>query len=538
MRLRWTIILILLNGVLLWAIAHRLAQPAATEAFEAQIRSFLPLQKSQWDAFAVSDAAGAWSASRDQWGRWWLKSPFEWPARYERFARMVAFLTTLKIESAFSTTELTRVGQSLRSYGLETPHAILKVSSLGQTLTYKVGNPTPLGNKRYVLSPSEEEIWVVDGELMEFLITDTTALRQEGFFPFETVELESVTVQLDSLEMRLERKAAASQWQLKYKEGTFALKEGIWDDWLNSLSGQTPTQFETLDAEKQGLKTPAGRLIFKTLYGRRALLMGGLASPKSRWVQWEGSKSVFTLSEDLLGQLSLGKLLPSQAFAGANFDKLVWKTPQEELRLEKDASGNYQIIEGSSRIPTDPAKVEKYRLYMVSLEAIPAEETLGLSPEAPRLELEEAGNTTIYYFSTDLMSVGQSGIRYNFQNAYLPPSRAQLEDKRMAKFPEGDFLAAGLRGKGGDFVFEKDSPLTQSLLALIKAPDVKNFATDTVAEIPEETFTLFIRWEGVEKTIRFWKTDRVWAEIDSRRFEPTQAWVAFFENALTLPPQP
>jgi len=488
MRLRWTLTLIVINLILIWLVAGGLVKPATRRGFEAQVSTFLPLQKADWDYLSVSTDEGGWTAQRDSWGRWWLKSPVEWPGRYERFSKMISFLTTLKIESAFSASQLKRVGQSLMSYGLEKPQGILEIGSQGKTESYKIGSATPLGEKLYVLSERNDEIWVVSRELLSYIDPAYEPYKADGFFPFDIVELENVSVQLGDESFKLERKSNTSSWQLVLEDQKVLLKQGAWERYLDELGQQTPSEFVELDAAQQGLKVPAGRLIFKTLYGRRALLIGGLANTQQRWVQWEGSKNAFTLPQSLLDGLKpenfVGKSLldaPIQQVLG-----LSWKSSEGSFVLQKTDDG-WRIGSGDQDMqPADETTIKEYLIYLLALEGEPFfKEPIFLS-SAPLLTLQTSSQSTAYRFASDYLLAADGQLHYRFGEPFSPPSFSKFVSKAFIEKPESDLRQALWDSKA----------LEPSAQAALEALLVHPQARSILKEVPnlESSHTLELVW--------------------------------------------
>lgn len=566
MRLRWTFTLIFINVILIWLVAGGLVKPATRQGFESTISSFLPLQKADWDYLAISTDQGEWSAQRDSWGRWWLKSPVEWPGRYERFSKVISFLTTLKIESAFSAGQLKRVGQSLQSYGLEKPQGVLEIGSQGKVERYKIGSPTPLGEKLYVLSERSNEIWVVNRELLTYIDPAYEPYKADGFFPFDLVELENVSVQLGESVFKLERKLNTSRWQLLLGEQTIALKQGLWGLYLDRLGQQAPSEFVKLDASAQGLKTPAGRLIFKTLYGRRALLIGSLANTQQRWVQWEGSKNVFTLPQSLLDELK-----PESFVAKSLLDlpieavtQLSWKGATESFVLNRGQEGWLVQKAQGEQSNVDSTAIKQYLLYLISIKSEPFFKEPVFISDAPTLIISTDSQSFAYRFSSDYTLASSGRLHYRFDKPFTPPLYGDLASK-MIFTPQSSDPSLVLWDSQA-----VEGPLVDALGAALKRPQ----ATSILEEVPtlKDSHILKLVWEsGFEVELTLGKlteesTDTLsesisesannqeggvpedlsaaprgaaepmqsqWVMVvDQKAYTPTSAWIAIFENLI------
>lgn len=445
MKLRWTVILFIVNALLLWGIITQLGNPPAERAFSGQTRLFLPLSKNDWDGIGVKSATTGWKVNKDRWGRWWIRSPYEWPARAGVVSRMSGTLATLAVDSSFAVEELGRVGQTLKSYGLDNPRAVLEISSGSRTLLYKIGDATPLGNKIYVMSADEKEVWVVDGVLNEYLNLTAAQIKQEGFFPFELIELEAVELEQGGVSRRLERKTGSNLWQLKLADGSLELKPGAWENWLVRLSN-TPTVEAGAANVVQVLKTPTGRLNFQTLYGRRSLLLGDLdKTGGKRSVQWEGENNAFWVRADAVSAQNLEEFLETRPVPlnPSDISSLDWTKGEKNLSLRKLESGKWVLL-NKENTPADAAAVELLLEKLCAVEGKPSltvpgvvvAETLRLQTPKQVVELKIAASEP----KIIILALGGK-LSYEVAEWESIPAEENLIDRTVFEWSEGRDLS-------------------------------------------------------------------------------------------------
>jgi hypothetical protein len=467
MKIRWTVILLGLNLLLLWGVAEQFNVSPTERSFGNQVHSFLPLSRSDWDGLGVSTAGDSWSASRDRWGHWWIKAPFDWPAKEGVISRMSGYLLTLPVDSAFAVEDLGRVGQSLHSYGLDNPRAVLQVSSGAKVFSYKIGNTTPLGNKVYVLSSDQKEIWVVDSGINEYVSYKPAFLRQEGFFPFNLMELEAVELSLHDGTLAYNRVPGSNLWQLKMDGKTLPVSDGAWEKWMERLSVTQLSESLGPDLLQQSLKGSVGMITFQTLYGRRTLYLGGLDKTTDSYrVQWEGEKGSFNVPASCMGILSPENFMDSHPFSlnPEDVSSVDWGNAKDSVSLRKLESGQW-VVASLSNAAASASEVKSLLMKVAGMEGLPVikSKPLAFDPSGEKLRMEGSGKTEELWIQR---SKGKSAVMthdgllvYEIDDCPQLPRAVTLLDNTV--FPRG---MADLTG----FSFK-----------MLESPTVKNYSVDT-----------------------------------------------------------
>lgn len=131
-------------------------------------------------------------------GQWKITSPIEWPANLFAVQRIIAQLQFLIHEARFSIEELEAAGQSLENYGLKDPNIILKFHGINGEHSLAIGNPTPLGNRLYIMDPQQKNILVVKDSLLDSIVANLEDLRTQQIFNIPLFELNKLKIQLIS----------------------------------------------------------------------------------------------------------------------------------------------------------------------------------------------------------------------------------------------------------------------------------------------------------------------------------------------------
>lgn len=133
---------------------------------------------------------------------WMLSKPLQWPANEFAVTRIINELQQLKPYATFTVTELAQTGQSLADYGLEKPPLTLTFtaanapgSAAPKPIILKIGAPTKVGNRLYVLSPDQKSVQVVNRSLAESLALHLEDLRADTLFTIPVFEVRAFRIQ-------------------------------------------------------------------------------------------------------------------------------------------------------------------------------------------------------------------------------------------------------------------------------------------------------------------------------------------------------
>ena len=140
---------------------------------------------------------------------WELVSPVSWPANFFAVNRILAQLQFLEKENSFLVEQLNESGQTLADFGLDPADLTLTYGQKGEVNQIKIGHPTAMGNRLYILSPDKLRIHVVSLSLLESLSVRIEELRSNDIFETPVFEIHSWNLQLKepgNLRVRLTQK--------------------------------------------------------------------------------------------------------------------------------------------------------------------------------------------------------------------------------------------------------------------------------------------------------------------------------------------
>jgi len=200
MRTKVTILLIFLN-VALFAYIFQFRRNL--ENRQAEKNLVLGPETANIQSLEISSAASPKPITIERSGdSWMIAQPLQWPANEFAITRILSELQQLRPYATFTVAELTQTGQTLADYGLEKPPLTLTFkpqtvtgSPAPKPITLKIGDPTKVGNRLYVLSPDGKSVHVVNRSLAESLVIRLEDLRADTLFTIPVFEVRAFRLQ-------------------------------------------------------------------------------------------------------------------------------------------------------------------------------------------------------------------------------------------------------------------------------------------------------------------------------------------------------
>lgn len=204
MRTKVTLVLLLLN-VALFFVIFRVERAWRTESLAREVRHrVLGAEAADIRALAVQSAVPGRSyrlERRD--GDWFVTEPWLWRANPNAVSALVRDLQFLTDETSFSVADVERNGQKLADYGLDPPALTVTFASGGSDTTggapvrttLRIGAPTKVGGRVYVLSPDGRRIHVVDASKLESFDLPLDRLRSDTVLTIPFYEARSLNLQ-------------------------------------------------------------------------------------------------------------------------------------------------------------------------------------------------------------------------------------------------------------------------------------------------------------------------------------------------------
>lgn len=413
MRFKFTILLIFLNaaaiGFLYYqeyrknlALDYRLASPVVLPDAIDIHRMVIEIQTDELRETRELEKL------RDKWR---IIRPFEWPANDNAVQRILNQLRILKREVTIPLRDVEQSGQTLADFGLENPQFQLTYWSGAGESTLKIGAPTRMGRRLYLLPPDSDEILVVDQDLMQSIALPLDNLRSQRIFDIPLFDIRSLVIQTGDSRIRLERRGE-SGWHFETPIQSRASDERV-NHTLNMLLAANALRLltgEEADEEALGFGSNSQRISIGNGNRRQTLVLGNrvaeneeqtkplryamLESPSGTSNPFEVEASGFEWLEKALEELRERRFMQFDPTA-VNTLEITQGADQVTLqRLEQSpdrASSQWQVLarSGNGHPHTQPGDPD---LILSLLEDLRAIDAVGFVSDAPsRSNLEAWG---------------------------------------------------------------------------------------------------------------------------------------------------
>jgi len=236
---------------------------------------------------AASDAASPIKIERIA-DTWMLAKPLQWPANEFAVTRIISELQQLQPYATFTVTDLAQTGQSLADYGLEKPPLTLTFtaanapgSPAAKPITLKIGAPTKVGNRLYVLSPDGKSIHVVNHSLAESLSLHLEDLRADTLFTIPVFEVRAFRIQppAPAAGIRISNDNTTNRWLFESPFKTNNVRANktatvLAINELHKLKVKTFLDRQHTDTIRTGLATPELQITLNGNNRHETLLVG------------------------------------------------------------------------------------------------------------------------------------------------------------------------------------------------------------------------------------------------------------------------
>ena len=199
MRTKVTLVLIFLNVALFYAIFFlRDDFKGATDT-----TSILGAEVSNIQTLSVTNASGETLTRLEQRaGKWLLTQPLAWPASETAVRNIITELQFLRPITTFTVEEFEKNGQTLADISLAPAALTLSFSTAPSPdnpapapVLVRIGKPTDVANRLYILSPDGQRIHVVPRSLAESLYRSLQSLRSDELFNIFVYEARSLVLE-------------------------------------------------------------------------------------------------------------------------------------------------------------------------------------------------------------------------------------------------------------------------------------------------------------------------------------------------------
>ncbi|MGJ3244224.1 MAG: DUF4340 domain-containing protein [Opitutales bacterium] len=306
---------------------------------------------------------------------WMIEEPLVWPANENAVLRILDQLQLMRADARISVKEIREAGQTLADYGLESPTLILGFSSKEAPLTeVRIGAPTEIGNRLYLLGPDATTISVIPNDLLGAVSISLADLRDPAVFQipfFEVRELVARITREGDLTLRLARDG--DRWQFITPLETAADPQAV-NATIQELTSLRATNFfpeGSQDPATTGLASPSLRLTLEGNNRRQTLLVGEARTENNRkayYAQLADRPTLVTVPAGPLDQLLAAQvdwrekrflLLEPETLTG-----IAISNAGRTIRLRKGEAGVWRIVTGQAEdggrtfLPADPARMD------------------------------------------------------------------------------------------------------------------------------------------------------------------------------------
>lgn len=335
-------------------------------------------------------------------GQWKITTPIEWPANLFAIQRIITQLQFLIHEARFSVEEIEATGQSLEDYGLKNPSIILKFRGINGEYTLAIGNPTPLGNRVYVMDPDQKNILVVKDSLLDSIAANLEELRAQQIFNIPLYELDKLKIQIFSphnLKIWLSRNKDAWHFDTPIQAPANSVLVNNAINQLTSISTKRIILGDEADHAEILLRKPIMSVRLEGSSQKQTLIIAEpekqISEDKEYYAQLEGNTTIFTLSAkpfDTLRNAQEG--LREKQLLTINTDALKNITigqSRKKVELQKLETGEWQLVnkDSSGKLITTAADNNELAKIQKRLNAL---EIVSFVSDAPSsLDLESFG---------------------------------------------------------------------------------------------------------------------------------------------------
>ena len=351
MRFKLTILLIILNGALFGYLLYLNKAGSTQDRLQDEARLILaPDFSSRIDRFTVESSAleSVWEL-RKQGEDWEVLQPLRWPANSYAVEQLLFQLKRLRRESRFSVASLADTGRGLADYGLETPALTLRLGSGDRERILRLGDPTEIGARLYILSHDGETVQVVPRDLLDALRRDPESFYDPRVFSLSFEETNALQIQdriTGTVRIRLVR--SEDGWEFVSPMETQADDErvrSLLDQWQSLQTGELLSPQEA----PVGFAGNSLRLTLEGLSRRETLVISSTGEENARfYASREAYPAAFEISGALVSQLRRAQEnLREKRFLHTlrdQWNSLEVRMNDRTLTLQQLESGEWQVL--------------------------------------------------------------------------------------------------------------------------------------------------------------------------------------------------
>ena len=190
---------------------------------------------------------------------WQLTRPFAANAQDKSIENLLQILAQLKWHTRLTAQDLKDRINAGREFGFEPPVFAVEIKQSGQTIAFKLGGRTALGDEVFVQVDGKSEIYVVDANLLRLIPRNANDWRDPSLVNLKNLTFDRLTIANGAKILELQRDATTKLWRITRPLEARADNPRI-NDLLTQLQNYRVTQFVTddpkADLESFGLQPP------------------------------------------------------------------------------------------------------------------------------------------------------------------------------------------------------------------------------------------------------------------------------------------
>ncbi|HNX05367.1 MAG TPA: DUF4340 domain-containing protein, partial [Opitutales bacterium] len=490
MRFKLTLLLLLLNVALFCTLFYMDKSADSERQFAEENSLVLPPGSLEQASSLELDGAGApahWLVEK-KGSDWQMVRPLQWPVNSYAVQNILDQLRFLRMETRFPVADIEKSGMTLADYGLDNPSVVLKIGDGKKTMLLRIGAPTKIGAKLYVLSPDGGSVFVTGRDILRALLVPVDDLRDSRIFTIPTYMASSLSLQrADGARVRLTKLGIG--WAFESPIRADADDDAV-ESLLADMTALKVAAFVAADPAGQGLLSPRLRVSEEADDRRQSLLLGSDAGENLIFAKLESSPEVFTIDSSIVRRFQQAQ----EALRQRRFSRLN-KPALTEIRiasgghvavLQKLETGEWQVLrqgesEGVQTWKADPGIVSALVDGIDALHAIrfasdaPSEADLdafGLKTPSREIVLSTAKNSIelsfgasddklggiyvksaatpfVYEVSADISSLlNPSTLFFRSRELQSLPPAAKLTSVSLTRIADGVTVAAISAGEG------------------------------------------------------------------------------------------
>ncbi len=236
--------------------------------------------------------------------RWVMTAPIETEVDSGEVESFIASALDTRVNRKLGTKA--ELKDNMVDFGLDQPNVTVVLGSGENSEALSLGSAVAAGDEVYAVRKGDDQVFLVDGVVLEDLNRDTTALRDKTLVAFSPDDIVSLSVSRSGTTVTVKRQADDS-WlitePIKYTADTDEIT-----DILDFVSEEGAVGFapEGADPAEYGLLTPTITLLLVTGDGATSrLFIGKDAGDGNYWAMREGRPSIFMISEKVKNKLTV-----------------------------------------------------------------------------------------------------------------------------------------------------------------------------------------------------------------------------------------